>query len=341
MKHTMTSIYVCPATRTPLQLSITERVGDEVVTGQLVSENGLIFEIKQGVPDFTYPKQLPSSDLAAKQWYDSNADVYDEYLPLTFKTFDVDEPAVRGALVDKLRLEPEHKVLELGAGTGRDSLLIAQRLSEKGALYLQDISLSIFEKSFQKLEGSSVLTEFHLGNASYLPFPDQYFDAVFHFGGLNTFSDITRFFSECVRVTKVGGRIVVGDESMPVWLRDTDFAKILMNSNPHYRYDLPLAHLPIEARNVKLEWIIGGVFYVIDFDVGSGTPTANFDFEIPGPRGGTHRTRYFGHMEGVTPAAKLLAQKAQSLSGKSMHRWLDDAITEAAQREIDAAGKLK
>ena len=341
MKPTMTSIYICPVTRTPLQLFTTEMVGDEVVAGHLVSENGLIFEIKQGIPDFTYPQQLPSSDLAAKQWYDANAHVYDEYLPLTFKTFDVDESAVRNTLVDKLRLKPEHKVLELGAGTGRDSVLIAQRLSENGALYLQDISLAIFEKSFQKLEVSDVPTEFHLGNASFLPFPDQYFDAVFHFGGLNTFSDITRFFSECVRVTKVGGRIVVGDESMPVWLRDTDFAKILMNSNPHYCYDLPLAHLPTEARNVKLEWIIGGVFYVIDFDVGSGTPTANFDFEIPGPRGGTHRTRYFGHLEGVTPSAKLLAQKAQSISGKSMHRWLDDAITEAAQREINITEKLK
>ena len=341
MKHTMTNVYVCPVTGTQLQLSVSEVVGGEVVTGQLVNENGLIFEIKQGIPDFTYPQQLPFSDLAAKQWYDSNAHVYDEYLPLTFMTFDEDESAVRNALVDKLRLEPEHKVLELGAGTGRDSVLIAQRLSEKGALYLQDISLPIFEKSFKKMEGSNVPTEFHLGNASHLPFPDQYFDAVFHFGGLNTFSDITRFFSECARVTKVGGRIVVGDESMPAWLRGTDFAKILMNSNPHYCYDLPLAHLPIEARNVKLEWIIGGVFYVIDFDVGSGAPTANFDFEIPGPRGGTHRTRYFGHLEGVTPAAKLLAQRAQSISQKSMHRWLDDAITEAAQREIETAGKLK
>ncbi len=341
MKTTKKSVYICPITRTPLELFITEMVGEKIISGRLVSENGSIFEVKQGVPDFTYPQQLPTSDKEAKQWYDANANVYDEYLPLTFNTFDVDETSVRNILVDKLRLKPEHKVLELGAGTGRDSVLIAERLSESGELYLQDISLPIFEKSFSKLATSSVPIEFHIGNACYLPFPDQYFDATYHFGGLNTFSDISRFFSECVRVTKFGGRIVVGDESMPVWLRNTDFAKILMNSNPHYHYDLPLKHLPIEARNVKLEWIIGGVFYVIDFDVGSGVPPANFDFEIPGSRGGTHRTRYFGQVEGITPEAKLLAQNARAISGKSMHCWLDDVITEAAQREINTAEKLK
>jgi ubiquinone/menaquinone biosynthesis C-methylase UbiE/uncharacterized protein YbaR (Trm112 family) len=341
MKRSMAELYVCPITRTPLQLSKIEMANGDVISGLLSNKNGSIFKIRQGIPDFTYPPELESSDFAAKQWYDSNADVYDEYLPLTFKTFGVDEISVRNALVDKLRLKPEDRVLELGAGTGRDSVIIAQRLSQHGELYMQDISLSIFEKCFDKMAASDVPTEFHLGNACYLPFPDNFFDATFHFGGLNTFSDISRFFSECIRVTKVGGRIVVGDESMPVWLRKTDFAKILMNSNPHYCYDLPLSHLPVEARNVNLEWIIGGVFYVIDFDVGSGVPEANFDFEIPGPRGGTHRTRYYGHLEGVSSATKALAQRARSVSGKSMHQWLDDAIAEAARREIEKTEEKK
>ena len=60
-------------------------------------------------------------------------------------------------------------------------------------------------------------------------------DRTFHFGGINTFGDIKRAFSEMVRVTKPNGRIVVGDENMPVWLRNTEFGKI-MNSNPHYKY---------------------------------------------------------------------------------------------------------
>jgi len=152
------------------------------------------------------------------------------------------------------------------------------------------------------------------------------FDAVYHFGGLNTFSDIARAFKEAVRVTKPGGKVVMGDESMPPWLRSTEFGKVLMNSNPHYVYPLPLAHLPVEARQTRLRWIIGEVFYVIDFVVGVGTPPANLDFSIPGPRGGTHRTRYYGQLEGVSPEAKRAAQEAAARSGKSMHDWLSELV---------------
>jgi ubiquinone/menaquinone biosynthesis C-methylase UbiE len=189
--------------------------------------------------------------MAAKQWYDANADVYDENLHLTFDTFREDESAVRNRLVDKLDLREGSCVLELGAGSGRDSVLIAERLGPAGQLYLQDISLAILRKSFSKLAQYPVATEFHVGNACSLPFPDRVFDAVFHFGGLNTFSDIGGFFREVNRVAKIGAKIVVGDESMPVWLRNTEFGAILMNSNPLYRYDLPLQHLPVSCREVK------------------------------------------------------------------------------------------
>ncbi|TDP71392.1 methyltransferase domain-containing protein [Roseateles toxinivorans] len=340
MKLDLCRLYVCPLTHTPLELLVDQQDGDEVLVGRLASAvSGLSFPVADGVPDFTHPSKLPPSDQAAKDWYDANADVYDEFLPLTFKTFGEDETAVRQDLVDRLHLQPHHKVLEVGAGTGRDSIVIAQQLSALGELHLQDLAWSVLSHSRAKLEGFDVPVSYHVGNAAFLPYPDHYFDAVFHFGGLNTFADIQRFLAECVRVTKPGGRIVVGDESMPAWLRETEFGRILMNSNPHYRYELPLQHMPVQARKVKLEWIIGGVFYVIEFDVGQGVPEADFDFEIPGPRGGSHRTRYYGHLEGVSEATRQLAQRARAQSGKSMHGWLEEVIAEAARRELGQEGK--
>ena len=44
---------------------------------------------------------------------------------------------------------------------------------------------------------------------------------------------------------------------------------------------------------------------------GVGEPPADFDFEIPGPRGGTRRTRHLGQLEGVKPETKELAHKAR------------------------------
>jgi ubiquinone/menaquinone biosynthesis C-methylase UbiE len=298
--------------------------------------HGNFFPLIDGVPNFIYPEHLHDHDLASLQWYKENADKYDEYLPLTFETFGVSEQAERQRLINALELSDHHSVLEIGAGSGRDSMNIASQLGVKGRLYLSDISIDIFKHTVQKFEKASFLPAVHLflANGSNLPLPDQAFDRVFHFGGINTFGDIKKAFSEMVRVCKPGGRIVVGDENMPVWLRSTEFGKILMNSNPLYKDHIPFGALPVEARNVKVEWFIGGVFYFISFDVGIGEPYADLDFEIPGIRGGTHRTRFYGQLEGVEPVAVELARKARELSGLSMHSWLNRAIKEVALREL-------
>ena len=299
-------------------------------------QNGNLFPLINGIPNFIYPTQLPESDALSLLWYKNNADIYDTYLPLTFETFGVSEQVERERLLNALELSSDHAVLEIGAGSGRDSINIASRLGAKGKLYLSDISIDIFKFAVQKFNEKPVKPEIQLflANGYNLPLPTHSFDRVFHFGGINTFGDVKKAFREMVRVCKPGGRIVVGDENMPIWLRNTEFGKVLMNSNPLYKDTIPFDALPVEARNVKVEWFIGGVFYFISFDVETGEPYANLDFEIPGIRGGTHRTRYYGQLEGVEPEVVNLAQKAREKSGVSMHSWLNRVIREAAQQDL-------
>jgi len=230
-------------------------------------------------------------------------------------------------------------VLEVGAGTGRDTEIIARRLGGTGKLFCQDLTRSMLEHNRQRLAAAGLTAEFSLGNASYLPFPDRFFDAVYQFGGIGEFPDIAQFFREAVRVIKVGGRVVVGDESMPPWLRNTTFAKVLTLTNPQFNAPLPLEHVPVEARQVRLRWIIGGTFYLLDFTVGDGEPTADFDFPIPGPRGGTLRSRYWGQLEGVTPETKALAMKARETLGVSMHDWLDGLVRREAEKLLRDNGE--
>src|SRR5439155_20037347 len=94
--------------------------------------------------------------------------------------------------------------------------------------------------------------EFFTGNAMTLPFPDGYFDAAFHFGGINVFSDEAKAVAEMARVVRKGGRVVYGDEGLAPWLRDTDYGRILMNSSPLYAYETPLATVPSSARDVSV-----------------------------------------------------------------------------------------
>lgn len=335
MRKVEASVYRCPSCGLGFDIEIEKATGETVETGALVDAKGHRFAIRDGIPDLTYPPQLPASDQEALAYYQREANVYDEYLPLTFNTFGADEVAARNAMIDGLALKPDSKVLEMGCGSGRDSELIAKRLSAAGQLFVQDLSPAILAHAVERLKGNAVPIAFAVANGYHLPFADKHFDAAYHFGGLNTFGDIRRTFAEMTRIVRPGGKVVIGDESMPPWLRETEFGRVLMNSNPHYRYDLPLKDLPVEARNVSLRWIIGGVFYVFEFEVGVGEPKADFDFPIPGPRGGTHRTRYYGHLEGVAPDIKALAQKARTKSGKSMHDWLNEVIGRAARGELD------
>jgi ubiquinone/menaquinone biosynthesis C-methylase UbiE len=335
MKREHASLYVCPETRRPLSVkTITEEVDDEIVSGVLVSPDGAEYPITHGVPDLTFPRELPQQDQNARSFYDGRAEAYDNNLHLTFKTHYEDEQKLRNEFIDALELKPSYRVLEVAAGTGRDSEIIAGRLGPQGQLCLQDIAVQMLDRNRHRLSGADVPAAHCVSNASYLPYPDKYFDAVYSFGGLGEFSDIKRALAEMVRVSKVGARIVVGDESMPPWLRETEFAKILVTTNKQFMAPLPLEQMPVEARNVSLRWVIGGVFYLIAFTVGEGEPTADFDFEIPGPRGGTYRTRYLGQMEGVTPDTKSLAEQAREKKGLSMHQWLDQVVREAALRDL-------
>ena len=297
MKPEVEQIYVCPETRERLR-SRSALDSEGVTFGTLVSESGKEYPIRDGIPDLTYPLELAGPDASARSFYQERAEAYDENLHLTFRTHGEDEQKVRRSFVDALELKPSYRVLEVSCGTGRDSEIIAQRLGQAGQFCLQDITYAMLVRCRQRLTRANVPTSFCLSNACYLPYPDKYFDAVYSFGGLGEFSDITRSLAEMVRVSKIGAKIVVGDESIPPWLRKTEFAGILSTTNKQFLADVPLANIPVEARNVCLRWVIGGVFYLIDFSVGEGEPTADFDFQIPGPRGGTYRSRYQATLQG-------------------------------------------
>ena len=324
------------AYRAPDSLEMLEYEADsESAQGLLRSSSGKPFPVVAGIPNFVTSEHLHDSDFASLDWYRENASTYDEFLPLTFRTLKVDEWTEREKIITELRLEPGLRVLETGCGSGRDSMRLADRMGD-GELYLQDISEDILllavEKFRKVIGGPSV--HFAVANGYALPFPADYFDRTFHFGGLNTFGDKAKALAEMARVTKPGGVIVVGDESIPVWMRETDFARILMNSNPHFSYTVPLESIPQCASNLKLQWFMGDAFYLISFDKREGEPKGDFDFEIPGWRGGTHRKRFFGQLEGVAPQIKAAVIARAKKEGKSVSAWLENGLSTLLEDEI-------
>lgn len=334
MNRQEAAIYICPATGSALRLEILETAGNEVLKGVFRNSEHGSFAINQGIPDFTWPPVLRDSDEQTRQSYESMAKDYDLYATLPFITYRADEDAIRECLVDRMELQADSTVLEIGCGTGRSAAHFAKRLGKQGKLYLQEISPRLLEIAVAKLESQSVSAEFSVANGSYLPFPDNYFDAAHHFGGINTFSEIQRCVRELARVVRPGGKVVFGDEGLGPWLRNTEMGRIMTNSNPLLRCEPPMELLPVTATDVRLEYIMMGAFYIVDFRVAEAAPLPDYHMQIPSIRGGSHWTRYHGQLEGVSDEAKRLAHEARAKSGLSMHDWLDRVVRAAVAKQF-------
>lgn len=99
-------------------------------------------------------------------------------------------------------------------------------------------------KEAMKKVSPSEKIKFVISNASYLPYADNTFDAIFHIGGINTFTEIERAFKEFVRVVKPGGNIVLSDEGMAPWLLNTEYGSELIKLNGLYKEKVPLQSTP-------------------------------------------------------------------------------------------------
>ncbi|MEQ8791562.1 MAG: class I SAM-dependent methyltransferase [Pirellulaceae bacterium] len=334
--------YRCPATRAAMQWSSRESDSSDMPSGRLTTPTGRGFSVKAGVPDFVYPDRLSEVESQTQREYDQVAErIYDAALDWQFQALYEDEEAVRELMIDMCQLKPNARVLEIGCGTGRDSFRLARRLGEHGALYMQDLSPNMVYtcrdrmRQYDQQMNFSCDLQYFVSNGAYLPFDDGFFDVVFHFGGFNQFGDLPRAAEEFARVTKLGGRVLYGDESVGPWLRGTEFEGIVGTNNPLFRSPLPLETIPVCARDVTVRWIMGNCFYVIAFTKGDGPPPLNLDLMHAGRRGGSMRTRYFGQLEGVSLETKELAQQAAQAAGMSMHQWLDTLVRVEAERVLE------
>lgn len=315
----------------------------EPVTGEnlwvdenvLKNEQGKEYEIINGIPNLVDMLDKEKNTYAMNL-FKEKAEVYDNYQHLSFETFYLDENQVRNSLIEKLNIDNQPKrVLEVNAGTGRDSVLIRKRLGKAGELHVQDISMDMLNVLQKKFNDEEVyITQ---SNASALPYKDKSFDAIYSFGGvgMGIYSDLKVQLREIVRVSKIGAKVVLGGLGMGLWLRESEFGKILLNHNKCYENVFDISAIPIEARNVTLSWILNGAGFCVEFEVGEGEPEADFDFDIPGVRGGTLRTRYYGKLEGVSPKAKELAMEARQKMDVSMYDFLNLAIEEKARKILE------
>ncbi|OQW91997.1 MAG: hypothetical protein BWK78_03010 [Thiotrichaceae bacterium IS1] len=282
------------------------------------------------VPGTEIPVFTSESENVNEYTSENAAEIHDNSLRWLFDTFGTDEHSFRKTLIAKLDLRKGMKILVTGVGAGNDLPYLVESMAGEGVIFAQDISKQMLlagaERTRAKLHDCGVEFFFSVSDATHLPFPDNVFDAAYHFGGLNLFPDIQKGIAEMNRVVKPDGKIVVGDEGVAPWLKQTEYGQMLIKNNPLCAYDAPLSLLPESAKSVKLSWELDYYFYVIEFIVADSGPKINIDIPHVGKRGGSIRTRYFGQLEGIDPELRDKIYAEAEKQGISRVEYLESLL---------------
>ena len=103
-------------------------------------------------------------------------------------------------------------MLDIGAGSGTDSMIASRRVAEGGRVLAMDITPemgSLLHKT--QIEHGIETVEVLVGDAEHVPLPDASVDVVTSNGALNLVPDKRRAFAEIFRVLRPGGRVQIAD----------------------------------------------------------------------------------------------------------------------------------
>ena len=142
--------------------------------------------------------------MKGKEWYQAD-EVAREYDSKRFSRGGrlIDRREKR-AVIEGIGPVDGKRVLEIACGTGRFTVMLAERGADIVGL---DISAAMLREGRKKAQSAGVddHLEFMLGDAARLPFPDDYFDTVFAMRFFHLADTPAAFLSEMRRVSK--GRV--------------------------------------------------------------------------------------------------------------------------------------
>lgn len=171
----------------------------------------------------------------------------------------------RRMMVSRLELQPGQRALEVSVGTGTNLPFMVEAVGAAGPLVGLDLSRGMLRQCEKKVRRQGLAACLIEGEAAHLPFSDDAFDAVLHFGGINEFGDKKGAVEEMARVAKSGAKIVIADEGVNPNKPPSFRNRLLLRLNPLYEHDPPTDLIPSEAKNLRVTWFRADRCYLIDF----------------------------------------------------------------------------
>jgi len=174
-------------------------------------------------------------------------------------------PAERRRLIGRIGLRPGDTVLDHCTGPGGNLPAIAAAIGPCGKLVGMDLSKAMVHQARRFARRRQIKADIHQSSAFQLPYANECFDALIHYGAINQFGDSKhQAMDEIIRVTKPGGTIVILDEGIKPGNEDAWWARLLIWRNKLFASRPPLDLLP-EGTHPQVEWAVHGIFYHIVF----------------------------------------------------------------------------
>ena len=226
----------------------------------LIREDGKVFPSLHGIASLVYPETLGEEDARWQRFYQVMAPFYDFSERVLGRLLTgVDMAKGRAGIVRLAGFQPGSQVLEVSPGPGVSHPLLREALGPASRIVAADLSLNMLRECRRRQGGMGAVPI--QANALHLPFADESFDALFHFGGVNLFSDPGQALSEFVRVVRRGGRIVWGDEHMSERYSHPIGRRVLPRINPVFRKTPPAP--PQGAEVLERHEVYGGLGYLV------------------------------------------------------------------------------
>ena len=158
------------------------------------------------------------------------------------------------------------RILEVGAGSGRDSIELARRGAVVTVIDYVPTSLSVVGRN---AEAAGVRLHMVSADGTRMPFPEGTFDVVFHQGLMEHFRDPNPLLDDNRRVLKTGGHVVIDVPQR--WHIYTVGKKVLIAMDRWFagwetEYSIRELTRIVEARGYRVtsrfgDWMIPGFFY--------------------------------------------------------------------------------
>jgi len=229
-------------------------------TGNNFESAKKVYEVKDGILSIAYPEDLCGYDAKYNRIYNILAPLYDLNERVIGKLLTgVDMIKGRKQIISLLGLKPGMRILEVSPGSGVFQKYLRNEIGENGQLVAIDLSMGMLRQC--KKRNSQLNVQLIHGNAQFLPFADNSFDALFHFGGINLFNDPQKAISEFIRVVRKDGIVSWGDEGFSENYKNERRKRLLLKINPGF--GKPHPPIPDSVCDIKENEVYDGLAYLV------------------------------------------------------------------------------